>query len=92
MRRVAARVAAIEAIADRMRTLPGVQSVNGASSLPLTGSSSVLPLAVEGGPPARIDVHFRAALPGFLSGLEVPILQGAIFWPPTPPGRKRSRS
>jgi putative ABC transport system permease protein len=74
----AARVAAVEDLAARLKAVPGVVDVSSVTQLPLTGTTTVFPVRlnngeVSGRPPA---VHFRAALPNYLSSMGMPILKG----------------
>jgi putative ABC transport system permease protein len=73
-----ARVAAIEELSARLRTLPGVIDVSSVTQLPLTGTITVFPVRVNnreepGRPPT---VFFRAALPNYLASMGMPILRG----------------
>jgi putative ABC transport system permease protein len=74
----AARVAAVEDLATRLKAVPGVVDASSVTQLPLTGTTTVFPLRINnseasGRPPT---VHFRAALPNYLPGMGMPILKG----------------
>lgn len=68
---------------DRIEGLPGVESVGGASGLPLTGIGTVLSFLIEGRePPPRDQVQDAAvkfATPGFFRTLAIPLRRGRTF-------------
>jgi putative ABC transport system permease protein len=78
-----ARVAAVEEIAARLRALPGVVDASSVTHLPLTGTTTVFPVRVKGREEAgrTPTVHFRAALPNYLTLLGMPILRGRDLTP-----------
>jgi len=79
----AARVAAVEELVARLRSVPGVTGASSVTSLPLTGSSAVFPLRVVGAAPEPRPptVHFRAALPDYLTFMGMPIVAGRALAP-----------
>ena len=70
-------------VRERMRSLPGVQSVGAASTLPLTGFWGQTEFLVEGqatpkpGEAANADNRF--VTPGYFSTMRVPLLRGRDF-------------
>jgi putative ABC transport system permease protein len=77
------RVGAIgfhEAVLEKIRSLPGVQSASAVSCLPLTGSCWGDPLQVRGKPPAPGTlppvVQIRRAMPGYFQTMRIPVIRG----------------
>ena len=70
-------------ILERLRVLPGVQSVVLARNLPMSGTDPSMPIAIEGTPPppSQIPVvtRFRAIGPAYFSGLQIAMLSGREF-------------
>jgi putative ABC transport system permease protein len=68
---------------QRVRALPGVESVGGIDTLPLGDRGSTQPIAIEGRPVAPMseqpEVAVRIVEPGFFQTLRVPLLQGRSF-------------
>jgi putative ABC transport system permease protein len=68
---------------ERMRPLPGAQSVALASDLPLSGNTSAGPIEIEGRPASPADGEIRIfrhrVMPGFFSTLGIPLLKGRDF-------------
>jgi putative ABC transport system permease protein len=67
-------------VLQRVRPLPGVQSAGLIDSLPLGGSGSHQPIAIEGRPPAPMsempEVDVRLISPGYVSAMRIPVVQG----------------
>jgi putative ABC transport system permease protein len=69
---------------DRVRSLPGVESVGAVNRLPFGGSSSIQagPLEFEG-PDRKIDVigdaDYRTATPDYFRTMRIPIVEGRTF-------------
>jgi len=65
---------------DRVRGLPGVESAGAIDNLPLTGSGSNQPIAIEGRPTVPMseqpEVAVRYITPGYVHGMRIPLLQG----------------
>ena len=74
----AARVAAVRAIADALRGIPGVRAAGSVTQLPLTGTTTVFPLASPPLPSTarRAMVHFRAVLPGYFEIMGIRLIAG----------------
>ena len=68
---------------ERVRNLPGVKSVAGIDSLPLSNSNVTTTFLVEGVPIValadRPDVGRRVVTPGYFQTMGVPILKGRTF-------------
>lgn len=68
---------------ERMRNVPGVQSVSLASSVPMGYSHDDSPVYVEGGGPytkeAAPTVFFNSVSRDYFSTLRVPLLRGRVF-------------
>jgi putative ABC transport system permease protein len=68
--------------ADKLRQLPGMESLSGISGLPLTNQGEVNGLDVNGQSPfssEHISVEYESVLPGFFRTMRVPILEGRDF-------------
>jgi predicted permease len=69
-----------EALLERVRALPEVESAGAVSCLPLSGSCWGDPLQVRGRPLQPGDLppiaQFRRALPGYIETLRIPVLEG----------------
>lgn len=67
-------------VLDRVRSLPGVQSVGLIDSLPLSDDGSHQPISVEGRPPAPMadlpEVDVRLISPGYMSAMHISLLNG----------------
>src|SRR3712207_4829131 len=65
---------------ERVRALPGVESVGAAQGTPFSGWDVHYTLTVEGQPPAgpgeELDVHAQYVTPDYLPTIGVPILRG----------------
>ncbi len=82
------RLAAVgfhEAVLEKIRALPGVQSASAVTCLPLAGGCWGDPLQVKGRPLARGTlpplVQMRRALPGYFQTMRIPLLQGRALEP-----------
>jgi putative ABC transport system permease protein len=68
-----------EAVLQRVRSLPGVESAGAIDDLPLTGGSSQ-PVAIEGHPLVALseqpEVSVRVVTPGYIRSMHIPLLQG----------------
>jgi putative ABC transport system permease protein len=68
-----------DSIFQRIRTLPGVDSVGAVDNLPLRGGSNQ-PVAIEGHPAVAMseqpEVSVRVAPPGYLRAMHIPLLEG----------------
>ncbi|HEX7242174.1 MAG TPA: ABC transporter permease, partial [Longimicrobiaceae bacterium] len=79
-----ARVTAFhDALVDRLRALPGVESVGTVDPLPLTGEGSEQRFTIEGRPvPTPADTpwtNLRVASPGYFRAVGLPVLRGRGF-------------
>lgn len=63
---------------ERLRALPGVESVAVTSNLPLSAQYR-MPFAVAGQPAYRESVQFRLITPEYFDVLRVPVRQGRVF-------------
>ncbi|HEX8161822.1 MAG TPA: ABC transporter permease [Pyrinomonadaceae bacterium] len=73
-----------EEVLERVKNLPGVESVGGVSQLPLGGSEEIDGLTIEGRPRAEsADAIMTAALrvvsPDYFKTLRIPLLAGRYF-------------
>jgi len=72
-----------EQLLQRVRTMPGVESVGGIDPLPLSDSNVTTGFVVEGAPalaPAdRPDVGERAVTPSYFQTMGIPVLKGRSF-------------
>ena len=70
-------------VLQRMESLPGVQSVGAASTLPLTGFWGETSLLVEGQPLPKpgetANADNRFVTPGYFSTMRIPLLRGRDF-------------
>jgi len=68
---------------ERVRALPGVETVGGVDPLPLSDSNGTTGFVVEGGPmlaPAdRPEVGERSATPAYFQTMRIPVLKGRAF-------------
>jgi putative ABC transport system permease protein len=66
--------------AEKIRGLPGVQTVTVARNMPLSGTDPSMPVAVDGGPPRVTDgetvTRLRVIGPGYFRGFQTPLLRG----------------
>ena len=67
-------------VLQRVRAVPGVQSVGGINHLPLAGDEWGFPFHVEGRPPEPpgkdLVATYRAVFPGYFRTMRIPILRG----------------
>jgi putative ABC transport system permease protein len=70
-------------VMERLRALPGVQSVVLARNLPMSGGDPSMAIAIEGTPPPPSQVpvvtRLRAVGPNYFSGLQTALLSGREF-------------
>jgi putative ABC transport system permease protein len=70
-------------ILDRVRVLPGVQSVTLARDLPMSGVDPSMPITLDGNTPklgpGETITRFRNIAPDYFHTLQVPILRGREF-------------
>jgi putative ABC transport system permease protein len=67
---------------DRLRTLPGVQSVGMTTAVPVGGSGGSIRFLVEGRPTAtgqEDECDIITVTPGYFSTLKVPLIKGRLF-------------
>jgi putative ABC transport system permease protein len=69
-----------DSLLERMRALPGVESVGAAQGTPFSGWNVHFTLSVEGRPPAgpgqELDAHGQYVTPDYLRTIGVPIVRG----------------
>ncbi|MGH9313674.1 MAG: FtsX-like permease family protein, partial [Vicinamibacterales bacterium] len=76
----AARAEAVRAVLARLRELPGVQAVGGATGLPLVTPQRAIRIEAQGVTFADpLHAHFIAATPGYFAALGAPPLAGREF-------------
>jgi predicted permease len=79
----AKRLAFYQQLSEQIRKLPGVESVGGASILPLSGSIGWGSIAIEGYDPtsgqSAIQADFRIASVGYFETMKVPQISGRFF-------------
>jgi predicted permease len=66
-------------LAERLRALPGVQSVGATSVLPLGGADQSTGFFIENRqarPGETFDFHYRTVVPGYFQTLAIPVRQG----------------
>jgi predicted permease len=70
-------------VAERVRSIPGVQSVTVARDLPMSGVDSSMPILVEGKNPSlvpgEIVSRYRAIGGDYFRTLQIPMLRGLAF-------------
>jgi putative ABC transport system permease protein len=79
-----ARVSAFyDGLFERIRALPGVESVGAAQGTPFSGWNVHYALTLEGRPPAgpgeELDAHSQSVTPDYLRTIGVPIVRGRGF-------------
>lgn len=70
------------AVIERLRHLPGVQSVAGSAFLPLDTTAWNLPLTIEGrvaAPEEQISAQYHSVTPDYFHTLGIPLLAGRSF-------------
>jgi predicted permease len=74
------RLSFFDSLFERIATLPGVRSVGGVSSLPITGTGSALHFNIQGHTPRSPQEYtiagYRVASAGYLKTLGVPLITG----------------
>ena len=84
-----------DAVLQRMRSLPGVESAGAVDNLPLLGGSNQ-PIAAEGHPLVALseqpEVSVRVATPGYIQAMRIPLLRAGTSAPVTQPIRRPSSS
>ena len=68
--------------ADKLKQLPGIESVSGISGLPLTTQGEVNRLETDEFMPSAnepLQVEYESILPGFFPTMRIPLLQGRDF-------------
>jgi predicted permease len=76
------RIAFYRQFLDRMRALPGVESIGGTSRLPLgsTGLTTAIGIEGRGTPPAEWpEVQFRRVVGDYFQTMGIPVLRGRTF-------------
>ncbi|PYV49526.1 MAG: ABC transporter permease [Acidobacteria bacterium] len=77
------QISFFERVLDRVRTLPGVVSAGVIDDVPLNGTGSHQPIAVEGRPVVPMseqpEVDVRLVSAGYMSALRIPVLRGRDF-------------
>jgi putative ABC transport system permease protein len=75
----------VAALLDRLRALPGVESVGETTFIPLSGWNGSRPIDVEGRPaPApedRLRAEFRCVNEDFFSAMRISLRKGRVFTP-----------
>jgi putative ABC transport system permease protein len=77
-----AKVEFYKRVLDRLRTLPGVDSVGGVDQLPLSGKRFQIPIRIEGRGEnfdARIQTGWGQATPDYFNVMNIPVLRGRVF-------------
>ena len=72
------RLALYRSAMEKVRALPGVESVGGVSPLPLSGSIFVNTYALEGSNDLRTAPYY-AILPGYFETMQIKLLHGRYF-------------
>ena len=76
----AQQISFFDRVLQRVRALPGIESAGVIDSLPLSGSGSHQPIAIEGRPPVPMsempEVDVRLISPGYVSAMRIPVVQG----------------
>ena len=66
-------------IADRLRTVPGVETVALARWALLGGNSSNSFLSINGAPPTEVLAYFLSVSPGWVNAMKIPLIDGRDF-------------
>ncbi|HSF43386.1 MAG TPA: ABC transporter permease [Thermoanaerobaculia bacterium] len=81
-------IAAAQRLHERIKVLPGVDTVALASDLPLSGTSSARLVAIEDqlarDPESEVRVYQHLVSPEFFAATGIPLLQGSGFTPHAP--------
>jgi predicted permease len=76
------RAALYQRMRDELLAVPGVESVNAVSRLPLSGSTLGSSVVVEGRTPHQGEgpsVEFRRSTPGYFATMRIPLRSGRLF-------------
>jgi predicted permease len=76
------RLAQIDAVLDRLRRTPGIESAAAVNDLPLSGaagSMAILEFARAGSPPQRAGARYLQVSPGYFTTLGIPLKSGRDF-------------
>ncbi|HYU34645.1 MAG TPA: ABC transporter permease [Thermoanaerobaculia bacterium] len=77
------RIVFTQELLDRLQAIPGVESADTVSPLPLTGYDHVRAYVVQGRPEpppgAETTTHVRLVTPGFFRTLGIRVLRGRVF-------------
>jgi putative ABC transport system permease protein len=69
-------------LSQRVRNVPGVESVGVINNLPMSGSAGTTRFFIEGRPApgnVKYDANYRIASPGYFDAMRIPILRGRDF-------------
>ncbi len=75
-----------EAVAERLRALPGVAAAGLVTAAPMEGASSQGLVQVAGGPRPNASGYYQLADAGYFRALDIPLLRGRLFQPADAPG------
>jgi len=68
---------------DRIRTIPGVESVGATTALPLSGTDDAYTFEIEGRPrlagQPMMGAHYRVVTPDYFPTLGIPLIRGRVF-------------
>jgi putative ABC transport system permease protein len=68
---------------ERLRAVPGVESVGGIDPLPLSDSNTTTGILIEGGPVLAVadrpEVGQRTVTPAYFQAMRIPVLKGRAF-------------
>lgn len=81
-RTFASRTQFFEGVLDRIRSLPGVESVGVTSALPLTwkgGTNSFIPEKMQMKRELTYDANDRVVSPGYFKTMRIPLIRGRLF-------------
>ena len=76
------RAALYQRMRDELLAVPGVESVDAVSRLPLSGSTLGSAVLVEGRTPSEGEGHsveFRRSTPGYFATMRIPLRAGRVF-------------
>ncbi len=66
-------------VADRLRSVPGVEAVALTVWPLMSGESSIGGISVNGAPPSEVVSDFLRISPGFLGAMQIPLIDGRDF-------------
>lgn len=75
----AERIAYYDALLERVRALPGVESAGMATNAPLTGYVSNGRISVDDGPEPFVNASYQVADPGYFETLRISLQRGRLF-------------